>query len=116
VQVVHVEDRSSVAYALRAAESVDALLLDSGRVNAPVKELGGTGRVHDWALSRHIRDLVRVPVFLAGGLRADNVQAAWHAVAPFGLDVCSGVRVDGQLSQDRLGAFMENVRRCRPLE
>lgn len=68
VQVVHVTDQSSVEYAIAAASHVDALLLDSGNLNLAVKELGGTGRTHDWTLSRRIRDAVAVPIYLAGGL------------------------------------------------
>lgn len=110
VQVVHVEDESSVAYALSAAPTVDALLLDSGRLNAPMKELGGTGRTHDWSLSRRIRDLAGKPVFLAGGLRAGNVRDAIRAVEPFGLDLCTSVRTDGALDAAKLAAFMSAVR------
>jgi phosphoribosylanthranilate isomerase len=110
VQVIHVRDAASVDEALEAAPLVDALLLDSGNPAAAVKELGGTGRVHDWALSRRIRDSVGRPVFLAGGLTAGNVRAAVEAVAPFGLDLCSGVREDGRLHEARLSAFMRAVR------
>ena len=106
VQVVHVEDEESVQYALAASHTVDALLLDSGRLNAPVKELGGTGRTHDWTLSRRIRDQAGKPVFLAGGLRDTNVVDAMRAVEPFGLDLCSGVRTDGALDAVKLDAFM----------
>ncbi len=109
VQVVHVEDEESVAYACRAASTVDALLLDSGRLKSPVRELGGTGRTHDWTLSRRIRDTCRRPVFLAGGLHAANVTAAIGAVAPFGLDLCTGVRTDGHLDGAKLSAFMTRV-------
>lgn len=105
VQVIHVLDDASVAEALRLAEHVDALLLDSGNPNLPVKELGGTGRVHNWNLSRQIVAQARVPVFLAGGLKADNVQAALEQVQPFGLDLCSSVRTDGQLDPKKLEAF-----------
>lgn len=110
VQVVHVEDESSVAYALSIAGGVDALLLDSGRLTTPVKELGGTGRTHDWALSRRIRDEAGKPVFLAGGLNAENVRDAIAAVQPFGLDLCSGVRTNGSLDPEKLAAFMAAVR------
>ncbi len=110
VQVVHVEDEHSVEYALAAAPSVDALLLDSGRLSLPVKELGGTGRTHDWRLSRRIRDECGKPIFLAGGLRPDNVVDAIRAVEPFGLDLCTGVRTDGVLDSVRLDAFMSAVR------
>jgi phosphoribosylanthranilate isomerase len=106
VQVVHVEDEESVRYALAAAHTVDALLLDSGRPNAPVRELGGTGRTHDWTLSRRIRDQVDKPIFLAGGLRETNVAEAMRVVEPFGLDVCTGVRTAGALDPVKLDAFM----------
>ena len=106
VQVIHVIDERSVAEALRIAPQVDALLLDSGNPNSVIIELGGTGRVHDWTLSRQIREQSPVPVFLAGGLRPGNVRAAMEAVQPFGLDLCSGVRTNGQLDAQKLAAFM----------
>ena len=105
VQVIHVLDDESVREALDVAPFVDALLLDSGNPRLAVKELGGTGRVHDWSLSRAIRDGAGVPVFLAGGLRAENVGEAVAAVAPFGVDVCRGVRTDGRLDAAKLDAF-----------
>ena len=113
VQVVHVEDEDSVDYALSAAPTVDALLLDSGRRKAPVRELGGTGRTHDWSLSRRIRDGAGKPIFLAGGLRADNVGDAIRAVEPFGLDLCTGVRTNGALDQVKLAEFMRQVATAR---
>ena len=105
VQVIHVRDEGAFDEARAAAPHVDALLLDSGNPSLQVKELGGTGRVHDWAVSRRIRDEAGVPVFLAGGLRPDNVADAVRRVAPFGLDLCSGVRTDGRLDADRLRRF-----------
>ncbi|MBL8521621.1 MAG: phosphoribosylanthranilate isomerase [Betaproteobacteria bacterium] len=114
VQVVHVVDEGSVDYALGIAPHVEALLLDSGRLGGAVKELGGTGRVHDWSLSRRIREGSPVPVYLAGGLHGGNVAEAIDAVRPFGLDVCSGVRSDGALDADKLARFAEAVRRCAP--
>lgn len=106
VQVIHVVGPASLDEALTAAPHVDALLLDSGNPALPVKELGGTGRVHDWQLSRLIRDQAPVPVFLAGGLRASNVREAIEAVQPFGVDLCSGVRTHGRLCADKLAQFM----------
>jgi phosphoribosylanthranilate isomerase len=85
---------------------VDALLLDSGNQALAVKELGGTGRRHDWAISRTIVEAASVPVWLAGGLTADNVAEAVATVRPFGLDVCSGVRVAGALDEGTLAAFV----------
>jgi phosphoribosylanthranilate isomerase len=109
VQVIHVLDEASVAEAVAVAPHVDALLLDSGNPALAVKELGGTGRTHDWELSRQIVAAVARPVFLAGGLHAENVAAAIRAVRPFGIDVCSGVRTAGALDPTRLAAFMQAV-------
>ena len=109
VQVIHVTGPESVDEALDVAPHVDALLLDSGNPRAAVKELGGTGRVHDWSLSRRIRDRAGVPVFLAGGLHAGNVAEAIRAVAPWAVDLCSGVRTDGALDVVKLDAFMQRV-------
>ena len=105
VQVIHVLSESSVAEAVRISERVDALLLDSGNPNLAVKELGGTGRVHNWKLSRQIVEQARVPVFLAGGLNATNVKAALDQVQPFGLDLCSSVRTDNELDLHKLADF-----------
>ena len=109
VQVVHVSGPASLDDALAVAEHVDALLLDSGNPRLAVKERGGTGRVHDGSLSRAIRESAGVPVFLAGGLRAENVGDAIAAVAPFGVDVCSGVRSEGRLDRSKLRAFVRAV-------
>ncbi len=109
VQVIHVTGVASVDEAAAVAPEVDALLLDSGNPALAVKELGGTGRRHDWSLSREIRQLVPVPVFLAGGLNEHNVAEAIATVGPFGLDLCSGVRTDGKLDQAKLGRFFAAV-------
>ena len=107
VQVVHVTGPRSADEAASLTGHVDALLLDSGRPEMAIKELGGTGRRHDWNISRQIREQSAIPVFLAGGLHARNVREAIEEVGPFGLDVCSGVRSDGRLDAPRLRAFFE---------
>jgi phosphoribosylanthranilate isomerase len=109
VQVVHVTGPEAVDYAAEVATKVDALLLDSGNPALAVKQLGGTGRTHDWTLSLRIRDAVKVPVFLAGGLTAANVGEAIAVVQPFCVDVCSGVRTDGHLGPAKLRAFFDAV-------
>lgn len=109
VQVVHVVDSASVDYAVMAAAHVDALLLDSGNPSLAIKELGGTGRTHDWTLSRRIRDAIGIPLFLAGGLTPTNVADAITAVKPFGLDLCSGVRTNDQLDPLKLRAFFAAI-------
>jgi len=109
VQVIHVTGPESLDEALAVADSVDALLLDSGNPKLPIKELGGTGRKHDWSVSRAIREAAAVPLFLAGGLRPENVREAIDAVGPFGIDVCSGVRTEGRLDREKLDAFVREM-------
>jgi len=110
VQVVHVTGADAVEEAGRAAAvGADAILLDSGDQRPAVKLLGGTGRVHDWAVSRRVVEAVRVPVFLAGGLNAGNVGDAVRAVRPFGVDACSGLRTAGRLDEAKLAAFVAAV-------
>jgi phosphoribosylanthranilate isomerase len=110
VQVIHVTGEESLEEAVSVAPHVDALLLDSGNQSLAVKELGGTGRVHDWSISRRIREQVGVPVFLAGGLRPENVGEAIRQVGPFGLDLCSGVRTGGVLDTGKLEQFFTRLR------
>ncbi|MEM6782284.1 MAG: phosphoribosylanthranilate isomerase [Bacteroidota bacterium] len=109
VQVIHVESEANVEEAVRVGPHVDALLLDSGRPTAALPELGGTGRTHDWSLSRRIVETVDVPVFLAGGLSAANVAEAIRAVRPFGVDLCSGVRTADRLDAEKLASFFVSV-------
>jgi phosphoribosylanthranilate isomerase len=110
VQVIHVAGEESVAEAIAVAQVVDALLLDTGNRTSAVKELGGTGRQHDWTISRQIREVVPVPVFLAGGLRPQNLAEAIRLVQPFGVDVCSGLRPTGALDPLLLHTFFEQAR------
>jgi phosphoribosylanthranilate isomerase len=110
VQVIHVSTEVSLDQAREVAPFVDALLLDSGNPSAVVKVLGGTGLTHNWEISREIVKAVDIPVFLAGGLNALNVQEAIKAVKPFGVDVCSGVRTEGELDAMKLKLFVEAVR------
>jgi phosphoribosylanthranilate isomerase len=109
VQVVHVGGEESVDEACTVAGLIDTLLLDSGNPSLPVKQLGGTGRVHDWSYSRRIREIAGVPVLLAGGLHPGNVRAAVDLVAPAGLDVCSGLRTGGRLDAGKLAAFIAAI-------
>src|SRR6185436_20150869 len=113
VQVVHVTGPESVDEAIAVAPHVDAVLLDSGNQSLAIKELGGTGRTHDWRLSRQIREAIDVPMFLAGGLNPGNVAAAIREVQPFGIDVCSGLRTGGRLDQEKLGEFFTGLKGFR---
>ena len=109
VQVIHVTGEESIDEAVRISPNVDALLLDSGNPKASIKTLGGTGNVHNWDLSREIVKEVDIPVFLAGGLHANNVRQAIETVRPFAVDVCSGVRTEGRLDPNKLEAFIKAV-------
>lgn len=109
VQVVHVTGPEAVDEAIAIAPHVDAVLLDSGNQSLKIKELGGTGRTHDWSLSRKIREAIDVPLFLAGGLNPANVAAAIREVQPFGIDVCSGLRTEGRLDPEKLSSFFTRI-------
>lgn len=107
VQVLHVLDETSIAEAVEVSNYVDVILLDSGNPNLATKELGGTGRVHNWEMSKQIVENVTVPVFLAGGLNPTNAFKAIEEVNPYGLDLCNGVRTDGKLDGQKLTAFFK---------
>lgn len=109
VQVIHVIDDSSIKEADEISEFVDAILLDSGNPNLLIKELGGTGRTHNWDLSKKIRETISIPIFLAGGINKDNVKQAIEYVQPYGVDLCSSVRTNGQLDEKKLEAFFSAI-------
>jgi phosphoribosylanthranilate isomerase len=109
VQVIHVQSEENIEQALAIEKEVDAFLLDSGNPNAAQKILGGTGKTHDWELSRKLVDQTTRPVFLAGGLHAGNVREAIERVMPFGVDICSGVRTAGALDEMKLALFFDAV-------
>ncbi len=108
VQVIHVEDARALDQIALYAETAAAFLLDSGRPSAA--ELGGTGRTHDWSVSAEFVRRSPRPVFLAGGLTAENAAQAVREVRPYGLDLCSSLRTGGALDPALLAAFFEVVR------
>ena len=109
VQVIHITGESVIEEAFKVAPFVDALLLDSGNPSLAVKQLGGTGKVHNWEISRQIGENIDVPIFLAGGLNAKNISKAINIVKPFGVDLCNGVRKDGRLDEGRLYEFFKQI-------
>jgi len=109
VQVLHILDETSIEKAIRISKNVDAILLDSGNPNLNTKELGGTGRTHNWEISKTIVEKVEIPVFLAGGLNPENAAKALNEVNPYGLDLCSGVRTNGNLDIDKLTSFFKAI-------
>ncbi|NNG27134.1 MAG: phosphoribosylanthranilate isomerase, partial [Ignavibacteriaceae bacterium] len=108
-QVIHVTGEESISEAVSVSSFVDLILLDSGNQKLSVKELGGTGRPHDWSISKKIVESVNIPVFLAGGLNSSNVSAAINEVNPFGVDLCSGVRINGKLDEGLLREFFSKL-------
>jgi phosphoribosylanthranilate isomerase len=115
VPVIHVRGADAVAEAQALAPLADLILLDSGNPGGAVRELGGTGRTHDWDVSAAlVRAVAPCPVFLAGGLRADNVAEAVRTVGPAGVDLCSGVRTGGRLDAAKLAAFVSALRSAMP--
>ena len=111
LQVIHVEGPEAVDLIRTYGDAPDGFLLDSGRPGA--NELGGTGRVHDWSVSRACVEAAKRPVFLAGGLNPANVTDAVRQVSPHGIDVCSGVRTDDRLDPEKLSAFMASIQQAQ---
>ena len=109
VQVIHVLDEGSIKEAIEISEFVDAILLDSGNPNLPTKVLGGTGKTHNWDLSKKIREEISLPVFLAGGINKDNIKKAIEHVQPYGIDLCSSVRTNGQLDESKLEELFKAI-------
>ncbi len=111
VQVIHVSGEESIADVLAVQNDVDAILLDSGDQSKQIKELGGTGRTHNWEISCIIREKLDIPIFLAGGINPANIAEAINQVHPFGIDLCSGVRTDGKLDKIKLSKLFNNIKR-----
>ncbi len=109
VQVIHVLDENSIREAVEISSFVDAILLDSGNPNLSTKVLGGTGRIHNWDLSKKIRENISIPIFLAGGINKDNVRQAIDHVQPFGVDLCTSVRTNGKLDEKKLEDFFKTI-------
>lgn len=115
LKAVHVYGPESIDEALELAQHVDGLILDTGSPkDAAVKVLGGSGRTHDWSISRQIVQRAACPVLLAGGLKPHNVAEAIRTVQPYGLDLCTGVRTGAEsnfaLDESKLRAFFASAR------
>jgi len=113
VQVLHVSGNENIKEAMNICDKVDAILLDSGNQNLTVKELGGTGRIHDWTVSKQIVENVKIPVYLAGGLNPSNIKDAVSYVNPYAVDVCSGVRSKGELDKNKIQSFFNRINSLR---
>lgn len=90
-----------------ACEGVDQLLLDS---SAGAVARGGTGKTHDWDISRQVVEACQKPVWLAGGIRPANVEDAMATVHPYGVDVETGVQLtDGAKDYEAIERFVSLV-------
>lgn len=112
IQVIHVENDSALGLIERYNEVADAFLLDSGKTMGTNPQFGGTGKVHDWVISKQFVQSTDLPVYLAGGLSPENVFRAVTEVRPAGVDVCSGVRSNDTLDLEKLQAFVQEVKRA----
>ena len=70
------------------------------------------GLVHDWNISKHIAQLIDLPVFVAGGLNPKNVAAAIATISPAGVDVNSGTKLPNKNAKDKakVHAFIHAAR------
>jgi len=108
IRAIQVKSNHAVGEAVKAANTFDAILVDSfvsGR-------FGGTGKVHDWELSKRVRQKVHPkPLILAGGLNPENVQDAVRVVKPYAVDVSSGVESQlGIKDSKKVFEFIKNAK------
>ena len=111
IKTVYVTESALNETAIEDSKMFDALLLDSFSKG----QYGGTGKVHDWTLSRQIKEAVApVPVILAGGLKPENVKEAILTVQPYAVDVASGVELSpGVKDHEKVRAFVENAKKIK---
>lgn len=70
---------------------------------------GGSGQTFNWdLLKEHIT--LKQPIFIAGGIRVENVSEAIKRFSPYGVDVSSGVEENGWKQKEKI---VEIVRRVR---
>ena len=89
----------------------DALLFDTAELKDGKARFGGTGNRSDWNLSAQLIQACKVPAFLSGGIRPENVREAIETVRPYGVDLCSGVEaLKGVRDRGKLNRLMQNAR------
>ena len=111
IKTVYVTEDALNEAAIEELKTFDAVLLDSFTRG----QYGGTGRVHDWTISRQIREAVApLPVILAGGLKPRNVKEAVQTVQPYAVDVASGVELRPAVKDhEKIRAFVENAKEIK---
>jgi phosphoribosylanthranilate isomerase len=113
IKAVHVTGPEAVQKALSYEGSVDAITLDS--IKREEDRIGGTGLIHDWRISRQVRDSCKLPIILAGGLTPSNVEEAIRTVRPYAVDVNSGVedpkdRLSGKKNPELVRLFIKKAK------
>ncbi len=109
IKSVHVVDNKSTGAVGKYIGVVDAILLDT--INLKTKQIGGTGKTHDWNISRKIVEEYDIPIVLAGGLSPDNVAEAVKFVKPYGVDVNTGTKgEDGFKDYGKLELFIRRAK------
>jgi len=111
IKTVYVTKDALKETVIEDLKTFDAVLLDS----FTKVQYGGTGRVHDWTLSRQIKEAVApLPVILAGGLKPENVKEAILTVQPYAVDVASGVELRPAVKDhEKIRAFVENAKEIK---
>lgn len=108
-KVLNVSNEGSIAEARKYEGSADAIALDT--LNKETGVRGGTGKTHDWNISRKIVESISIPVILAGGLNPENVAEAIKIVQSYGVDVNSGVsNPDGTKDIAKVKSFVERAK------
>jgi len=108
IKAIGISEDIKLDYVKEYAEISDFILLDT-KVNSAT---GGTGKVHDWNISKRIRDeLYPKRVILAGGLKPENVREAIKKVKPYAVDVSSGVELKiGKKDPEKIKKFIAEAK------
>ncbi len=111
IKTVYAKTGNVTAAVIEDSKAFDAILLDSFTKG----QYGGTGMVHDWELSRQIKQIIEpTPLILAGGLKPENVKEAILTVQPYAVDVASGVELRPAVKDPKkVLAFIENAKEVR---
>jgi phosphoribosylanthranilate isomerase len=104
IKTIHVKGKESVQEAKKCSRFVDAILLDT-----PSEKMGGSGKIHDWNISKKIVKEIEKPVILAGGLNPENVKKAVEMVNPYAVDVSSGVETHGRKDYKKVKKFIQEA-------
>lgn len=108
-KIIPVRDESAIIEARKYEKIADAVLLDTS--SKETGQVGGTGKTHDWEVSRKIVGSISLPVILAGGLNPENVAEAINKVRPYMVDVNSGVsNPDGTRNLEKMKLFVERAK------